>query len=382
MIGEPGAGTTSLIARLRNRRFLSKVKRTAHIDSFTHSINLPGLRCKVELWDCGCLAEHHDRAHPMRAMAEKIIKRADAVLVTYESPQQRTVDTIRWVQGITKPAISGTQIVAVRTKADQERTLESLDQAAAKFVLSHAACCSTSAKTGYGIHELLETVVGQAVISCGWHPARIASRQRLAWAQASVQLHLPDVARKGVAGWLQQIRLDWGVIGQAQLDATAAAASRKQWHIALRECSVAWAVLPSSTNLQERVEEILLYNTSVTISGTEESVDRTSGEQHTAFQLVCIHTSSRRVVHNYKVLRRYSDFVLLHTSLLDSVPGCPLPSLPPKRLYHSTAVLEERRQGLQHFLRDILRQDAVVRTGLLQEFIAIDQLVSQIYSYA
>ena len=88
------------------------------------------------------------------------------------------------------------------------------------------------------------------------------------------------------------------------------------------------------------------------IRGHEE---RTSPKPHTVYRI-----EIQASVRSWQMWRRYSEFADLHTELTKSTGSPPPAELPPKhslsmfRSHNNPAVLEERREGLERYLRAIL----------------------------
>lgn len=88
------------------------------------------------------------------------------------------------------------------------------------------------------------------------------------------------------------------------------------------------------------------------IRGYEE---RAEPKPHTVYRI-----EIQASVRSWQMWRRYSEFVDLHTELTKSTGAAPPAELPPKhslslfRSHNNPAILEERRQGLEQYLRAIL----------------------------
>ena len=67
------------------------------------------------------------------------------------------------------------------------------------------------------------------------------------------------------------------------------------------------------------------------LQDAERTIDKLTGEEHTAYLIDCRCTAPDMTVHRYTVLRRYSEFVALHAAIKFRVPSCRLDPLPPKR---------------------------------------------------
>lgn len=95
---------------------------------------------------------------------------------------------------------------------------------------------------------------------------------------------------------------------------------------------------------------------------------------HTAFKIAVVAS-----VRSWDTWRRYSEFVDLHNELTQGTGAPPPAELPPKhtfslrRTMHDPAILEERRQGLERYLRAILssRDPRWRDTFAFKDFLAV-----------
>jgi regulator of vacuolar morphogenesis len=108
------------------------------------------------------------------------------------------------------------------------------------------------------------------------------------------------------------------------------------------------------------------------IRGTEE---RTTPKPHTVYRI-----EIQASVRSWQMWRRYSEFVDLHTELTKSTGSSPPAELPPKhstlslfRSHTNPALIEERRQGLELYLRAILsaREDKWREAYAFREFLGV-----------
>lgn len=97
----------------------------------------------------------------------------------------------------------------------------------------------------------------------------------------------------------------------------------------------------------------------LSISGVESVVDSANGEFYTAY-LVELSSGSRETEPIVVARKRYSDFVRLEHSVRTLVPEAALSPLPPKRLFHSESVIEERKTFLTAFLRSVFACERVM----------------------
>ena len=91
----------------------------------------------------------------------------------------------------------------------------------------------------------------------------------------------------------------------------------------------------------------------LSIGDVEAVVDGTTGEYYTAYRIE-LASGSPRSEPTVVARKRYSDFVRLDSSVRTLVPDAVLAPLPPKRLFHSESVIEERKTFLTAFLRSVL----------------------------
>lgn len=107
------------------------------------------------------------------------------------------------------------------------------------------------------------------------------------------------------------------------------------------------------------------------IRGYEE---RTSPKPHTVYRI-----EIQASVRSWQMWRRYSEFVELHTELTKSTGSPPPAELPPKhslslfRSHNNPNVLEERRSGLELYLRAILsaKEDRWREAYAFREFLGV-----------
>ena len=332
VLGDRGAGTTSLLDRLRTGLFPDSPKPTVGADGFTYHADVPGLRCRLRVWDCACVAS--GAPANLQQVVMRLLQRAHIVLIAYEVPSQATLATIKFVQDSLAAAGSAALVAGVVTKADKRRprkqkvaSLEEAMRGVQTFV--------TSAKTGYGIAYMVETVVGQCVLSRSWKPGMVAARQRLAWAQATAHYGLAPHVTHCVARCLHGGRTPWPVVGQASVDSAHAASAAGDFRYAMYNLSIASAIFRSEPSLASATEQALLQTVAISIPRAELVLESSTGGQHTAYVIRCLvrtgegETAADRV--EQFVRRRYSEFVALHEALSARLPGTTLAPMPPKR---------------------------------------------------
>ena len=273
VLGDRGSGSSSLISRFRTRSFVGpqRTDSTGHIESFSHELDVPGQRCSLDIWDCGCLPKETE-SKQMQTIAQRLVKNANVVLVTYESPTQETIATVQWAANLLASLKSKAQIIGVRTKADLAYTGLTYENAAAFIRTNTQASFATSALTGDGVDMLFQSAVGMAVLSRAWHPSRVGAQQRLAWAKVVTSgSHLfggaaVSVLTKvgawvagliGVAASSCPARL-WPVIGRASFDDGVRALEAKSWTSAHCSFGVTAAVFKPFPALLKSMEDALL----------------------------------------------------------------------------------------------------------------------------
>ena len=75
---------------------------------------------------------------------------------------------------------------------------------------------------------------------------------------------------------------------------------------------------------------------------------------------------------DWEVLRRYSDFLELHT-LLSRAFGSLLPPMPPRLLFNADPDIADRMMELDRYLRKLLSFPAVARHHRVQEFLGVSK---------
>jgi GTPase SAR1 family protein len=341
ILGDRGAGTTSLIARARTGSFQNKTKKTVGADGVTHSVQVPGYKCKLRVWDCASLSEESCPSE-LKQFVKRLILRAHVVLVAYTEPSQATCTTIKLVTDTLKSKHSSALVVGVMTKADQKRKRKPpcKERAAAEIIqtmsgLQHFVC---SAKTGYGVAHLFDTVIGQAVISRSWQPGCTAAAQRRAWAQVCAHRQVPMQIAAAVARRLHGECTPWSVVGQASIDSAASEASIGRWEHALFDLTIANAVFKGTPELRDLTWRALLHCVQIDIPRAELVTDSMTGTEHTTYVLRCRAATGDGSWVEQFVSRRYSEFVSLHAAIQLRTPASALllQTLPPKRASYST----------------------------------------------
>ena len=344
VLGDRGAGSTSLIARARTGCFENRTKQTVGADGVTHSVRVPGYNCKLRVWDCASIAEEHTPSE-LKQVVTRLILRAHVVLVTYVEPSQATCTTINLVTAALKSIQSSALVVGVMTKADQKRKRKppSRECVAAEIIqtMSGLQHFVTSAKTGYGVAHLFETVIGQVVVSRSWQPGYTAAAQRRAWAQVCTQRQVPMRIASEVARRLHGRCTLWSVVGQASIDSATAEATIGRWKHALFDLTIANAVFNGSPELRGLTWRALLHCVQIDIPRAELVTDSATGTEHTTYVLRCRAATGDGSWVEQSVSRRYSEFVKLHAAIQLRAPGATaLQPLPPKRAsYYCTCLL-------------------------------------------
>ncbi|KAI8638377.1 Phox homologous domain-containing protein [Parasitella parasitica] len=103
---------------------------------------------------------------------------------------------------------------------------------------------------------------------------------------------------------------------------------------------------------------------------------RNDPKAHTAYRI-----DIQAPVRQWHIWKRYSDFTKLHDQLSQTFPNNPIPAhLPHKRIFpptfHSSDKVEDRRQGLEDYLRTLLscRDDRWRKTDIWDDFLALPDL--------
>ncbi|GJE93124.1 syntaxin [Phanerochaete sordida] len=102
--------------------------------------------------------------------------------------------------------------------------------------------------------------------------------------------------------------------------------------------------------------------------------ERTEPKPHTVYRI-----EIQATVRSWQMWRRYSEFADLHTELTKSTGAAPPAELPPKhslsmfRSHNNPTILEERRQGLEQYLRAIVsaRDDRWRESFAFRDFLGV-----------
>ena len=359
VLGEHGAGNTSLITRLRTGRFTSTTKRTVGADGVTHVVDVPGYKCKVRVWDCALIMDGRSSSE-LQQVITRLIRRADIVMVTYEEPTPSTCANIKLVQETLEVSKSSALVVGVMTKADKKKKRKGVlppKDVVSEIVRTLAGLQQfvTSAKTGYGVAHLFETIVGQVCISRSWQPGHTAAAQRLAWARACSEHSLPAPVSTAVARCLYGGCTPWAVVGQTRIDNGANEASLSRWKYAMYDLAIACAIFRAPRELRAATEVALLHCVCIEIPRAELVTDSATGNEHTSFVLRCwAATGAGDHWAEQFVSRRYSEFVALHAALRLRAPGSALASLPAKRASRMSLSLRQPPPACHLRLRGML----------------------------
>eukprot|EP01052_Picozoa_sp_SAG31_P008116 SAG31_NODE_402_length_16197_cov_5.262425_4_plen_327_part_00 len=186
LLGESGAGKTSLLLRFTDDLFEERTVSTVGVDFRVKRITLQWRRVRLQIWDT-------NGQERFRSITRSYYRGAQGVVLVFDAGDRRSFENVmRWVQDIKQHATEReVMVMLVANKVDipAERrviTPEMGAQLAAEIGSDGVGCpyFETSARTGHGVEEAF-TSIAEHIVFGRPRPARralLAVRQRLLWA--------------------------------------------------------------------------------------------------------------------------------------------------------------------------------------------------------
>jgi len=163
LVGEVGAGKSSLVLRYTDDTFLGDEVGTIGADFKVKFINVQKKRVKMQIWDTA-------GQEKFRTMTSSYFAGANAVIVVFDLTDKKSFDlSEKWIKEAKK--FNGTSapisFLLVGNKSDLPNRIEGVTESAKQFASQYGAIyCETSAKTGakvadafYAIGEKLKKEV-------------------------------------------------------------------------------------------------------------------------------------------------------------------------------------------------------------------------------
>jgi sorting nexin-16 len=99
-------------------------------------------------------------------------------------------------------------------------------------------------------------------------------------------------------------------------------------------------------------------------------------EERARFTIFKLRIENKATNTNWLVLRRYTDFMRLYGKLKTQFPKSELPNFPRKKWFgnnFSSAFLDNRIQGLQTFINQIINNETLKCSAVIREFFCLDE---------
>ena len=152
LVGESGAGKTSLIARYIDNSFLEQALTTIGIDYRNKKVVYNGNEIKMEIWDTAGQERYH-------ALPSSLFSKADAVAIVFSLTEIESFEkTEIWLESILKHKnLDEIAIAILGNKKDLENERKVSKEMIQQLENNkNIKCFEASAKTGEGVKEAFE----------------------------------------------------------------------------------------------------------------------------------------------------------------------------------------------------------------------------------
>jgi Ras-related protein Rab-8A len=158
LLGDSGAGKTSLLLRWTDDKFSPSFVSTIGIDMKPKVLTIDGSLVRMQVWDTA-------GQERFRAVTRSYLRGAHAVLLAFDSTSKHSFDHVTtWVQQVAEHGDEGVAKVLVSTKcdlADKQAVTEAEARAlAAQYGMRYFA---TSAKLNSGVDEAFDSLAREAL---------------------------------------------------------------------------------------------------------------------------------------------------------------------------------------------------------------------------
>lgn len=167
IVGDSGAGKTSLLTRLVQRQFDDRYHATLGADFFCKEIGVDGVKVSLSLWDTA-------GQERFRSLGNAFFRGADACVLVFDLQEPETLAHLpRWLSEFETQAGIGKVIVVVGNKNDKPNAKASIDDAKAHLetlateepTRRDILYFEASAKTGYNVDAIFEQLAQALVLS-------------------------------------------------------------------------------------------------------------------------------------------------------------------------------------------------------------------------
>ena len=157
MIGDSGVGKTSMLLRYSNDAFSSSFLSTIGVDFKIKYLTIDDKNVKLQIWDTA-------GAERFRTITTSYFRGAQGILLVYDVTDRNSFNNVSsWLAQINKHADTNVNIVLVGNKCDSENRLISHDEGEKLASQHFLNCFECSAKSGYNINSLYETLTKEVM---------------------------------------------------------------------------------------------------------------------------------------------------------------------------------------------------------------------------
>ena len=154
VIGDTGAGKSSVLLRFADNAFQDSYMATVAVDFRHRTVTVNGESCKLQIWDTAGQERY-------RTITSAYYRGADAIVMVYDVTNQESIRHINdWMAEVNRYAAPDTCKLLIGNKCDLEQNRQvpyaEGQMLAKQFGLNYFEC---SAKSGVGINECFEELI-------------------------------------------------------------------------------------------------------------------------------------------------------------------------------------------------------------------------------
>ncbi|XP_035218705.1 GTP-binding protein ryh1-like [Stegodyphus dumicola] len=152
-VGDNAVGKSSILQRILKNNY-TEVYRPTTVQSYEKEIDVEDRKIKLKLWDTA------GNVKLQRAILPYLCN-TDAVLIVYSVIEEDSIQNVKtWIENVKERNPDDTIILIIGTKVDLRKSEEAFETAGKQFTTENKAFFfETSAKTGEGIEEIMNTLL-------------------------------------------------------------------------------------------------------------------------------------------------------------------------------------------------------------------------------